>query len=241
MQAPNRLVASLVELETIKIWSLIVTLFGDMAGDELTGTQIRALLGHIGIKPEAIRVALHRLKSDGWITADKRGREAVYRLSAKGRRETDAVIEDVYRQNVKFPEGWRFLLVKDVSAPAGSITITRELVLVPAALAAHVENGLVLESHGRDLPNWIEECLVPRPLLRIAEALTTILVSASPTGPDVAKPDEIALRLLVLHHWRRLALRPGSWAHIGLLPDGVLANCHAVVTAFLEKGKRLSL
>lgn len=241
MQAAHRLVRRLVELETLKTWSLLVTLFGDLKGDELTGTQIRALFGHIGIKPEAIRVALHRLKSDGWITAAKRGREAVYRLSGKGREETDAAIEDVYRKEVKFPEGWQFVLMKDAFVPAGSIAITKDLILMPTTLLEGATNGLILESHGRDLPNWFEECLVPQPLLRNAGVLITILKSASPTHADLAERDEIALRLLVLHHWRRLALRPGSWAHIGLLPNGVLATCHAVVTTFLEKGARMSL
>ena len=52
------MVTELVALDTLKTWSLIVTLFGDLEEKELSGAQIRTLLGHIGIKPEAIRVAL---------------------------------------------------------------------------------------------------------------------------------------------------------------------------------------
>jgi hypothetical protein len=49
------------------------------------------------------------------------------------------------------------------------------------------------------------------------------------------------LRLLVLHYWRRMALRSGSWALIALEPEGVLARCHASVTAYLANSPRVAL
>ncbi len=241
MQPPHPLVARLVQLEPIKTWSLIVTLFGDLDGDEMTGAHIRVLLGHIGIKPEAIRVALHRLKGDGWITSARRGREAVYRLSAGGREETEAATTDVYREDVKYPEGWQFHLMKEMSAPSGSVALTKDVILVPTALAVHVTGSLRLVRSEQDLPAWIEECLVPQPLVRNAAALITVLRSAPRTNVDRQILDRIALRLLVLHHWRRVALRPGSWAHIGLLPSGTLATCQGIVTPFLKRGVPISL
>ena len=77
-QAPDQSITDrLLGLESTKTWSLIATLFGDLDGDELSGKALWSLLAPLGIKPEATRVALHRLKKDGWIVAKKAGREAI--------------------------------------------------------------------------------------------------------------------------------------------------------------------
>ena len=88
MTPTTALIEDLSSLETIKTWSLIVTLFGDLDGEPqvvLSGKDIGAILGHIGIKPEATRVALHRLKRDGWIDTQRAGREVFYSLSDRGK------------------------------------------------------------------------------------------------------------------------------------------------------------
>ena len=59
------LIEDLANIEKIKTWSLIVTMFGDL--DEchpqsLSGKEIGAILGHIGIKPEAVRVGSTQVK-----------------------------------------------------------------------------------------------------------------------------------------------------------------------------------
>ncbi|MFQ6551710.1 hypothetical protein AAD018_005110 [Aestuariibius insulae] len=224
----------LIGRESLKTWSLIVTLFGDLDGEELTGAQIRDLLGHLGIKPDAIRVALHRLKSDGWIVSTHHGREAVYALSKTARRETVAASADVYRQKVKFPEGCRFYLLKEAAAPAGSVALTRELIVAPRDVASGLPDAVPLVAETGDIPVWVERRLVSEPFLETAEGLVAILQAAERAGGLPSERDRTAMRLLVLHHWRRLALRPGSWAHIGLLPEGSLARCHRLVTTFLK-------
>lgn len=232
MPTLHPLVTRLVELETLKTWSLIVTLFGDLDGDVLTGAEVRTLLGHFGIKPEAIRVALHRLKSDGWVDAEKQGREAVYRLSDMGRRETTAVTADVYRQDVKHPDGWYVLLVKDGAVPDGGISLTRDVFLVPKSDQSMTSEALALAAVGVSVPQWVEQTLVPFSMQKNAAALVHVLSSAE--RDELSKKDAVSLRLLTVHHWRRLALRPGIWAHIALLPNGVLARCHSTVTQYLE-------
>ena len=238
LPTPDPLVTRLVELETLKTWSLIVTLFGDLDGDALTGAQIRAVLGHIGIKPEAIRVALHRLKTDGWIDVTKRGREAVYGLSPMGRRETDAVRGDIYARTVKHPEGWDFVLVRDRHTPGDGIALTRELSVAPRRRNSEEIEMLRLTASEAALPNWVEDALAPKKIQHIASMLVNVLDLTGSMEPH--SRDKICLRLLILHHWRRLALRPGTWAQIGLLPNGRLAHCHKRVTEFLEKQPRIS-
>ena len=103
------LIEDLLKLETPKTWSLIATIFGDLDGDSLSGKQIGALLSHAGIKPAASRVALHRLRNEGWIVSKKHGREVSYTLSDHARAETAAAQKDVYRRDVKFASGWNVL------------------------------------------------------------------------------------------------------------------------------------
>ncbi|MEL6572020.1 MAG: hypothetical protein AAFQ64_10195 [Pseudomonadota bacterium] len=234
MQSVHPLVRKLLDLETLKTWSVIVTLFGDFDGDYLVGNQIKEILGHLNIKPEAIRVALHRLKADGWITAEKQGREAIYRLSPKGLHETQVASKDVYRQDVKYPEGWQFHLIREGTRRFTSIQISKDLIIIPVELAKDLEGSFVLSPQRPGIPPWIEEKLVPQHLLQNATALADVLEGVPAARANMSDLDARCLRLLVLHQWRRLALRLGSWAHIGLLPDGVLAKSHANVTAYLR-------
>lgn len=244
LQTRHPLITELFELERIKTWSLIVTLFGDLVGEELTGTQIRTLLGHIGIKAEAIRVALHRLKSDDWITSARHGREAVYALSANGRDETTKATADVYRRDTKFPGGWHFLLTdgERLATPAGSgaVLLTYDVTLVPRGVGNQHEEALTLEHASQGLPLWVERRLVTEQSLRNAGTLADVLQRAAALDAPMQGLDRLSLRLLILHHWRRLALRPGTWAHIDLLPDAAVARCHRVVTGFLEDSQRIA-
>ena len=240
MQASHHLVTDLATRETIKTWSLIVTLFGDLDGDRLTGAQIRELLSHIGVKPETIRVALHRLKSDGWIVTSRRGREAVYTLSNSGKKETRAAAPDIYRTDVKYAEGWHFLVLPDAVVPPPAIAVTRDVVLFPAVARVKAPDALLLQAATESLPEWCARQLVPDVLYQNAQALLDALVAYPASRKDFGPQDKIAFRLLVLHHWRRLALRTGTWAHIGLVPEGGLAACHAAVTDFLDQTPRIA-
>lgn len=107
------LIDDLNGVDTIKTWSLIITMLGDLgsnAAASLSGKEINLILGHIGIKSEATRVALHRLKKDGWLDTTKVGREVIYQLSENGLEQTSAAYEDVYREGIKYPDGWQLTL-----------------------------------------------------------------------------------------------------------------------------------
>ena len=241
MHPTHPLVKRLIDLETLKTWSVIVTLLGDVKQDELSGAQIGAILGAVGIKPQAMRVALHRLKSDGWITSAKRGREAVYRLSRTAKAETDLASRDVYRQDVKHPGGWRFHLARDAEPPEGAVAITKDVCVLPAVMPWPGADALALDHTGDTLPDWVTAQLAPRALIANAAVLQEVLRDPDFAQIEAVRADANAVRLLVLHHWRRIALRPGTWAHIGLQPEGVLSQCHGVVTAFLNRSAPITL
>jgi phenylacetic acid degradation operon negative regulatory protein len=237
VQATHPILSRLVALDPLKTWSLIFTLFGDLEGSELTGTQIKTLLGHIGIKPEAIRVALHRLKSDGWIVATKRGREAVYRMSEMAIAETAAVTSDVYLKTPLAQETWCFRLIEEAQPSKDVILLNRNLSIVPVAEATSDADALVLVPQSQEFPDWIAKALIPERMAALANDLCALIQEY---GALTDARDKTVFRLLVVHHWRRIALRKGSWAHASFLPRGPVARCHAEVTRFLSETDRIS-
>jgi phenylacetic acid degradation operon negative regulatory protein len=239
LNSAETLIEELVALEPIKTWSLIVTLFGDMNGKEITGKDLGLLLGRVGIKTEAMRVALHRLRKDGWIESTKSGREVTYRLSSHGLSETRAAYEDVYRQDTKYPDGWVTCWVRQgFAAPPLSIPIDKALVLMPATAAAKAENVVTLKFDDYPPPKWFSSGLVQDKVLRQASRIFDLAASAE--IHRMQSLPQAAIRLILLHHWRKMALRPAVWAHISLNPKGPLALCHGRVTDLLSTLPNLS-
>lgn len=221
----------------LKVWSLLVTLFGDAAmepGAMLSGPQLSEILGRLQIRPEAQRVALHRLRKEGWITAKRQGRIGVYGLSAQGRRETEAVATQVYAPMVA-PAPARYLIIqREGTAPpkqALSLGAGRILSAAPGgsdALSAPLEGSL---------PSWVATAGLPEMLLRDLHHLHDALGPAPTMPRDPA--NGTALRLLILHQWRRLALRLPPTAETLLGPDWVGATCRARVATHLAALPRL--
>ena len=235
-QAPDQSITDrLLGLESTKTWSLIATLFGDLDGDELSGKALWSLLEPLGIKPEAMRVALHRLKKDGWIVSKKAGREVIYSLSEHARAETRAAQIDVYRQDVKFAEGWRLVKLAPDGETVGEphIALDKGLFLIPSARAIPEDALELTLTH--NIPTWVEELLVPHHLRAQAAVLGELANGFLPGRP---RSDAVTARLMLLHYWRKMALRTGTWAHIGLMPDGAMAQCHSAITKVLRETER---
>lgn len=228
---------TLIGLEKIKVWSLIVTLFGDLddtSSQSLSGKQINTLLGHIGIKPEATRVALHRLKNENWIETSRSGRETIYRMSEKARRETKNVYADVYGTSIKYPEGWQLLVMPDhhdLVESVATVPVLKNVALVPTASIINNTATFRAELKNQNTPDWFAEKIVSPVILEISQELKK---AAESPFPKSTKLDELARRLLILHHWRKLALRDSVWCYISLMEKSVMAQCHKSVSGFLK-------
>lgn len=242
MQSHGPLIRDLVELEPIKLWSLIVTLLGDLSGDEISGKQLRGMLEPIGIKPEATRVALHRLKQDDWIMTEKSGREASYQLSEKGMHETSRVYKDVYREDVKYPDGWRLMITakacQEMSELSPRICMGRNLCLVPREIDVSRSDTLDVEIVKQPPPEWFQMRFLEDGVLETAQKL--VVLAGRVEGMELTHDTQASIRLLLLHRWRKMALRPACWAHISMIPDGPLAHCHRLITRILASTDRLS-
>lgn len=236
---PDAAISALIREDEPRTWSLIVTLFGDLArapGAEVSGPVLSAITGRIGVRPEAMRVALHRLRKDGWIASRRAGRVSYYRLTPAGRAEAQAASPRIYGTAPPLPERWHVLVAGPGDAE-GRIARDSELVAEGyLALAAGVwlavgsgddrDGFFRLAGEEIGVPDWLRRTLLPDPLADCYAAfdatladVNTALASGNPARlPDL---DRAVLRGLIVHGWRRLVLRhpalpdrffPEGWA-----------------------------
>lgn len=85
MSDPVRQLAAALDADApLKLWSVLVSCLGDVSQDgvvEVSGLTLTALVERVGLQPQAMRVALHRLKRDGWVESRRDGRIGFHRLS----------------------------------------------------------------------------------------------------------------------------------------------------------------
>jgi phenylacetic acid degradation operon negative regulatory protein len=106
--------------------SLIVTVWGDAlaphGGAVWLGGLIR-LLEPLGINERLTRTSVFRLARDGWLSAESRGRQSRYRLTAEGRSRFEAAYRRIYAPPVERWDGeWEMVVdpPDGASAPARS-------------------------------------------------------------------------------------------------------------------------
>lgn len=244
-------VALLTALPTPRVWSMLVTIFGDLARehrDRIDGQVLTRLTTGMGIKPEAVRVALHRLRNDDWIVSAKTGRTANHALTDFGRRESAQASSLIYAPLEEMPKGWQVALThandagqKDKMQRAGFAPLAPRIFL--AGSGAKAPEGSVTLT-GRSAPNWLRAEATPTDLTAHYAELLGLLrrVSGAVTDHPIKGPTDIAiLRCLIVHHWRRLVLRHPY------LPPGLTGAdwpghlCRQEVTALLLRLPRPSL
>jgi len=214
----KRSVEALTLGRDLRVWSIIVTLFGDLAQgpeDRISGALMSSLVEMMGIKPEAMRVALHRLRKDGWIESHKTGRRGEYSLTAYGRAESAAVTPLIYAPSVKLSKDWFVAVTASMSqAERKGIEASlkkQDYFAIASGVylgngAAPIEDGLfVLSGRSMDVPDWLREALSPEKLCGDYAAFEVALERISTEATSAL---EVAtLRALIVHNWRRLVLR----------------------------------
>ncbi|GKY87210.1 PaaX family transcriptional regulator C-terminal domain-containing protein [Sinisalibacter aestuarii] len=220
-----RVISALTRDGEPRTWSLIVTAFGDLArsdGAELSGPVLSAITGRIGVRPEAMRVALHRLRKDGWIASRRAGRVSYYRLTPAGRAEAQAASPRIYATGAPAPETWH-ILVAGPTEMAERLALESRLAaegyvaLAPGAWlgpgeGADREGLLRLAGPDLSVPGWLRAANMP-PELAAAYASFAAHLDEAETALAETDPaalsdlDRAALRVLIVHGWRRLVLR----------------------------------
>lgn len=181
-----------------RTWSVLVTIFGDMAlaeGDRLSGAQLGTLTEPLGIRPEALRTALHRLRKEGWIESTRQGRTTTHALTPMGRTQSEAAVPRIYG-HPRSNDLYLRVLAPGETPPDDAYPVAPNLAVTCRA------TGFTLPLD--HLPDWMQEQLCPLPLIvdtnDLADRFETLhrqsFLDPSPS-----------LRILIVHSWRRIALR----------------------------------
>ncbi|MDA8747729.1 PaaX family transcriptional regulator [Litoreibacter sp.] len=206
-----------------RVWSLLVTVFGELAqqdGSKISGAVIGHLTRLIGIKPEATRVALHRLKKDGWIQAHRFGRNSHYALTPWGRAQSAQATPRIYATTQPVADAW--LVLNDPAIPPAThdesvVTISTQIRISPTCPKGSQVFATQL-TRSSDLPDWIADKLCDAATLSLSHAFSqqlSKLESALGASPRLTKLEIAALRVLIVHSWRKIVLKTP------ILPDFV--------------------
>ena len=188
-----------------RVWSLVVTVLGDVAqahGGAIGSARLQAMLAPLGVEPGAVRVAVSRLRGEGWIESEREGRGSIHRFGPRGLEEFDEVRERVYgaREETQAwsvtvgPEPPHFDAVELASQVWLSPGDHREWEFGPPAIALTGE----LELNGQLAPPPAE-----------AQARQNVAADAGDARhlQDAGPFDAAIARLLLIHRWRRFVLR----------------------------------
>lgn len=241
---------ALLALGGQRVWSLMVTLFGDLAqtdGSTIEGPVLSSIMAEMDVRPEAVRVALHRLRNDGWIASTKYGRTGRHGLTPTSRIETRNASTRVYASPPAQNENWLLALTQDTSIPSsadmgkcGFAALLPRVYL--GGIAACAPKG-VLTLEGTRAPDWLREQISSHMLQEEYSALLPALEYAAETlhSGEIDTLQTAALRCLIVHNWRRIVLRHPALPR-KLLPDTWAGHrCHVLVDTLLTRFPRPAL
>lgn len=249
-------VTRLADPQNQRVWSIIVSLFGDLAqgsGARLSGGALTRIIGPMGIKPEAIRVALHRLRKDGWLLSERNGRESQHSLTEFGRAQSATVTPRIYNRDPRIAEDWHVLIadeaagmqtLDDLLLTESHIGIGRNVAIGSGPVPGNCDDILVFAVTPLSVPGWIKARICPPDLNLACRSLLDDLgrVGAATIAAHQPSPLQIAtLRTLIVHRWRRVVLRHPDLPAAFFPDDWPGADCRQRVFATLDALPRPTL
>lgn len=201
----------------LRVWSVLITIFGDLAGPlpgQLALRDIHQLTRLLGITDGAVRTALSRLLAEDWLISGKAGRHAFYALSKTGIEAVATASARLYAGPGQPPDaGWQLVMTASTAVPAGleqgGIKLAADCWLMPASARAPAD-ALVLQGKISDRPGWLADRLAGQKLTKDYDQLADLIKPLLADPPSIAAlpaVEAMALRVLLVHFWRRLALR----------------------------------
>jgi phenylacetic acid degradation operon negative regulatory protein len=225
----------------LRAWSLAVSFLGDCIvprGGEVGMAAITEVLGAVGIDGGVIRTSMSRLASDGWVTRQKVGRNSFYALTPAALAQSEAATRRIYAaRHPDSPCAWKIVFAGGLPKP--------EQIRIGAALrrrgAADLGVHVYLLPDGEDFPAVGQAIAMRSAPLPDAEARTLVerafdlaalganyaafLARFQPVreslteGRKLTGVEAVAMRVLVIHVFRRIALRD-PMIPAPYLPDG---------------------
>ena len=234
--ALERLIEGLHRRGRLRVWSLVITIFGDAVaprGGRVALGALQEIVGRLGIESGALRTALSRLAGDHWVIRERSGRYSYYRLAEEGRHSFDLATRRIYSAG---PPEWDGTWTVAIAPPgggsdaaglaeAGFVKVEGGVYLRPetgGALPADeaLSGMLVIHGASADHPETLHSLW---PSGEVAEAYKSFidtvhpLVQALEANNALPPLEAMAARTLLIHDWRRVVLRdPGL--PLALLP-----------------------
>ena len=245
------LTADLRVLGGQRVWSLMISLFGDLAQGEhdgIDGPVLSTIMAALEVKPEAARVALHRLRNDGWITSAKTGRISSHSLTPKGRALSAAASPRIYTRPDEGPQDWQLVLLENTDLEAQTSLIAAGFKqITPRVFVGPTTPPLpkgALAMPGQPAPAWLQDQVGPRELAKDYANLhitLTTLAGALPDPQMLNALDTAVLRCLIVHNWRRLVLKHPLPPRRLISDTAGFHLCHLIVADLLVRFARPAL
>lgn len=184
----------------LRVWSLVITAFGDLfqhRGGAVSSGRLGRLLGRVGVEQGTMRTAMSRLGQDGWVSSERRGRLSLYRLSQEGLDTFAPATARIYAAPRRAPVAeWALAATLTGGAP--------ELRLTPADEAGPAD--LLVTGQLARLSDAWRATLLPEAHRAALDGLARDLRALHTTV--ISDPlDAAAARMLLIHRWRRIVLR----------------------------------
>ncbi|GAB4348150.1 MAG: phenylacetic acid degradation operon negative regulatory protein PaaX [Oricola sp.] len=238
--------------QRLRVWSVIITVFGDAIvprGGSIPLQALQEILGRLGIEAGAVRTALSRLASEGWVIRQRRGRLSHYSLDMRGQRAFDEATQLIYAAGPPDWEGrWTVAVPTAGNGEAGPDLEAAGFVsrggawLRPEVGGARpvpkgLEHYLVIENQPGTAPAdvhrfWDLES-VAAAIRAFCRALGPLMKALEQDTP--APLDALALRTLVIHEWRRIVLRAPALPADLLPPDWPCADARVMLKRIYGK------
>lgn len=226
-----------------RVWSLMVTIFGDLAqpdGSTIDGPVLSAIMAEVDVRPEAVRVALHRLRNDGWIASQKQGRTRRHALTLTSREETLQASARIYASPTDREANWQLILLEDSSTLTRDEMALRGFTPVLPRVYLGGPNACAptsaLTVNGNAAPSWLRQQMAPQMLEDEYSALIPVLQNVE-RALSHNRPNHLqtaVLRCLIVHNWRRIVLRHPALP-LTLLPENWAGQrCHMLVDKLLR-------
>ncbi|MEM9058821.1 MAG: PaaX family transcriptional regulator C-terminal domain-containing protein [Pseudomonadota bacterium] len=200
----------------LRVWSIVVTIFGDCIqprGGRAAMAELQAITDRMGIEGGALRTAMSRLARDGWVEREREGRNSFYTLSARGREVFTPATRQIYRAGFSDPAApWLIAIAQSGSPePDGpGLPLGRQVTLIAPedADGRRAAGDLVLDVTPGEVPAWVGDAAFDADLAQGYRDLAALIASVSPESAAGLPPlDALALRVTLIHAWRRLTLR----------------------------------
>lgn len=213
----------------LRVWSLVITAFGDLVqhrGGRISTARLGLLLGRVGVEPGTLRTALSRLGRDGWVESERKGRTSLYRLSTQGLNRFAPATTRIYgAPHTKPVERWSVTLNLSASGEPDIRVLPADDSFGPADCRVTGTLSDISDAYRASL-------LTPAHRL----ALNALANDLRALGSEIADPlDATAARLLLIHRWRRIVLRFPDLAPELFPQDTPLSNPRLAVAQVYER------